>query len=589
MARQLQSITSATRQQQRAMQSLNNNITQFRNNTVRSFKEATAAASKFALKYASLGVGAIAGVAGAGVGAAAAKGLSDSMDFEGLRNQLEIATRDKEKAGDVFKWAVKFANTTPFDNKEVVDAAAQLQMQGLDAKSLIPQLGDMAASKSGKTLDDAVQAMLDAQTGELERLKEFGITKQNIIDEGARIMKGKQLVNNKGQITDMKNFLVAMQSLMKTKYSGAMEAQSKTLKGIWDNTKAAASQALVKIWGMQEDGSIKAGSALDKLKGYATKFSEYMNNISGSSKIDEIQQKFADLIDYIQSKIPAAVNEAKYAWNELTGAFNWIKENKDWLLPTLAGVATAFAAQKVASTIVTIYEAWTVATRVLTAAQAALAIASAATPFGWIAAAVGVVVAVSAVLYSHWDAINAKLKQFGLDGKTVLIALTGPVGLLVVAGMKLVENWDLIKAKSAELRDSLKVSFGSAINWVIDKINSLIEKVNLIPGIKIPLIPKIDTSLPAPNIHESPEMNEYATGTNYAAGGPSLVGEQGPEIVNLPRGSQVMTASKTASKLGGSNVNVYVTIQGNMIGNEEYVDYIGERIFKRVQLATTNI
>jgi hypothetical protein len=552
MARQMESITNATRQQQRAMQSLNNNITRFRTNTVKSFKEAGLAAAKFSLKYAGIGAGAIAGVGGAGAGFALKKGLDDSMDFEGLRNQLEIATRDKEKAGDVFKWAVKFANATPFDNKDVVDGAAQLEMQKLDAKSMIPLLGDMAASKSGKTLDDAVQAMLDAQTGELERMKEFGITKQNIIDEGNRIMKGKQLVNSKGQITDMNNFLVAMQSLMKTKYSGAMEAQSKTLKGIWDNTKAAASQALVKIWGMQEDGTIKAGSALEKLKGYATQFMEQVNSLAGSNKIDEIQQDFARLIDYVQQNIPAAVNEAKYAWNQLTGAFNWIKDNKDWLIPTLSAIAAAIAAQKVVATITAMYAAWTAVTSVLTAAQIALATASALTPFGWIAAAIGIAVAAGILIYKNWDAIKEKA----------------------------LEIWPVIKS-----------AFGSSVNWIVDKVNWLIEKINLIPGVKIPIIPKIDlsgTSLPERKPGESPEMNEYALGTSSAAGGLSLVGERGPELVNMPKGAKVSTASQTAAKLGGTTVNVYLTIQGNMIGNEEYVDYVGDRIYKRVQLAMSN-
>lgn len=41
----------------------------------------------------------------------------------------------------------------------------------------------------------------------------------------------------------------------------------------------------------------------------------------------------------------------------------------------------------------------------------------------------------------------------------------------------------------------------------------------------------------------------FAGGTNYAPGGVALVGEKGPELVNLPRGSQVFTASQTASML----------------------------------------
>ena len=43
----------------------------------------------------------------------------------------------------------------------------------------------------------------------------------------------------------------------------------------------------------------------------------------------------------------------------------------------------------------------------------------------------------------------------------------------------------------------------------------------------------------------------FANGTDYAPGGMALVGERGPELVNLPRGSQVFDAESTRSMSGG--------------------------------------
>lgn len=63
-----------------------------------------------------------------------------------------------------------------------------------------------------------------------------------------------------------------------------------------------------------------------------------------------------------------------------------------------------------------------------------------------------------------------------------------------------------------------------------------------------------------------------ARGTSYFSGGLSLVGEEGPELVNLPRGSQVFSNSRTKSLLsgmGGGNAGIsinyspQITIQGN--------------------------
>ena len=45
----------------------------------------------------------------------------------------------------------------------------------------------------------------------------------------------------------------------------------------------------------------------------------------------------------------------------------------------------------------------------------------------------------------------------------------------------------------------------------------------------------------------------YAGGTDFARGGPSCVGERGPELVNLPRGSQVVPNHK----LGGGGIHIH--------------------------------
>jgi phage-related tail protein len=51
----------------------------------------------------------------------------------------------------------------------------------------------------------------------------------------------------------------------------------------------------------------------------------------------------------------------------------------------------------------------------------------------------------------------------------------------------------------------------------------------------------------------------FANGTNFAPGGLALVGERGPELVNLPRGSAVTPNHK----LSGSNVvNINVNVPG---------------------------
>lgn len=56
----------------------------------------------------------------------------------------------------------------------------------------------------------------------------------------------------------------------------------------------------------------------------------------------------------------------------------------------------------------------------------------------------------------------------------------------------------------------------------------------------------------------------FANGTNYAPGGLALVGERGPELVNLRRGSQVIPNHELGGMMGrGNTINIYQQSTGN--------------------------
>ncbi|WP_298585124.1 phage tail tape measure protein [uncultured Kocuria sp.] len=81
--------------------------------------------------------------------------------------------------------------------------------------------------------------------------------------------------------------------------------------------------------------------------------------------------------------------------------------------------------------------------------------------------------------------------------------------------------------------------------------------------------------------------NKNAIGTIYSPGGRTLVGEHGPEIVNLPRGSQVTQAYRTRSELAGEGAG---GVTNNLSGNftfqtAESVEEFFKRIDKTQRLA----
>lgn len=88
---------------------------------------------------------------------------------------------------------------------------------------------------------------------------------------------------------------------------------------------------------------------------------------------------------------------------------------------------------------------------------------------------------------------------------------------------------------------------------------------------------------------------KYALGTNDAKGGLSLVGERGPELVNIPQGSQVVPTEKTKELLSqrntvsGDNINITINSTGADIDDiiDKLTDFFDQR--ERRSIARTRI
>jgi phage-related tail protein len=65
----------------------------------------------------------------------------------------------------------------------------------------------------------------------------------------------------------------------------------------------------------------------------------------------------------------------------------------------------------------------------------------------------------------------------------------------------------------------------------------------------------------------------FANGTSFAPGGPAWVGERGPEIVNLPRGSQV-TPNHMIGQTGGGTQTVKVLTETRFVNDGNFQSYV---------------
>lgn len=100
---------------------------------------------------------------------------------------------------------------------------------------------------------------------------------------------------------------------------------------------------------------------------------------------------------------------------------------------------------------------------------------------------------------------------------------------------------------------------------------------NFIPTLSWPAIPEF--KWPTVSI---PNPFSNAAGSGFFTGGLTLVGERGPELAYLPRGTRIESSERTSRALGngGVTVNVYATV-GNQIDVEEMAYRVVQTIQRR--------
>lgn len=145
-----------------------------------------------------------------------------------LRNTLQ----SQEKANDAMKMLQQLAADTPSSLQEWTEGYIKLVNRGLQPTSQeLTNLGDLAASQ-GKSLDQLIEAVLDAMTGENERLKEFGIKASKEGEKTQFTFRGvtTEVRNSEDAIKD---YLLSLGRLEGV--AGSMAVQMNELEGIQSN------------------------------------------------------------------------------------------------------------------------------------------------------------------------------------------------------------------------------------------------------------------------------------------------------------------------------------------------------------------
>ena len=273
----------------------------------------------------------------------------------------------------------------------------------------------------------------------------------------------------------------------------------------------------------------------------------------------------------VTNAVQWAVDTAAIGANKAALLAHKVVGGAQWLLTQAASLAAASAAWIHNTAMMAVNKAGqlasaaasgiaTGATAALTAAQWALNAAFVATPFGWIVLGLAAVVAGGVALYKNWETVKATA---------------------VSLWNKVKEVFSGIKNAIVGAFNSAKSAVGSFFTWLDNKIESIPILGALYSGGKA-LVGGVADFIGG-------LIGGNALGTSYWKGGLTRVNERGGEILNLPSGTQIIPHDVSKRVAGGQTVQVYVTVQGNIIGNRQYADELGETIVQRILRALDNM
>jgi uncharacterized protein YwgA len=178
--------------------------------------------------------------------------LATTVEFQKMEAVLTTALGSNSAAKAAMQQIVDFASSTPFQVNELTDSFVKLANRGfVPTMDQMRQMGDLASSV-GKSFDQLTEAILDAQTGEFERLKEFGVKASQQGDVVQFTFKGITTEVAKSDKA-IQEYLLSLGNL--DGVAGSMEAISKTTGGTISNLEDNITQ-LFKSIGESSSGFI---------------------------------------------------------------------------------------------------------------------------------------------------------------------------------------------------------------------------------------------------------------------------------------------------------------------------------------------
>lgn len=492
-----------------------------------------------AIGKAAIGYAKVLGVAGAG---ATVFAIKTAADLQSLSTSFETLTGSAEKGRKVFMDLKKMGAATPFEITDLAKATQTMLAFGIQVdktQEYLQMLGDVSMGNRDKLSGLALAFSQVQSTGRL-----MGQDLLQMINQGFNPLTiiaqktGKSMSALKKEMEDGKISAEMVADAFKTAtsegglfYQG-MDRGAKTLGGtfstLMDNVKMMAAG----LAGLSEEGTIVEGSLLDLTQ----KGVNVLNEALG--KIDWVK-----VGQDITNNVKKAIDDTSTAIENL---INWYKDHKievDLVVGLLIGFATVWGTVKTA---IWAYNTAIIVASVVTGAFGAV-VGFVLSPLGIIAIIISVLIGLGYTLWQNWDKLTAK-------------------------GTFLGDKIQWVKDRFNQLKDSItgmiqalgNIRMPKALTDIFDKIKGL----GNVPGLGALFGGK-------------GKVPGFADGVRNFGGGLAIVGEQGPELVNLPKGADVFTNQESRQMVGGAGI----TIENMNIKNGADWEYGAQFLAQRLRLS----
>ena len=159
------------------------------------------------------------------------------------------------------------------------------------------------------------------------------------------------------------------------------------------------------------------------------------------------------------------------------------------------------------------------------------------------------------------------------------------------AGMQwIVSVWDGamngISETASSIWESIKDTFRSGVNWVIDQVNGLIASVN---GLSIDIPSLTGGALTHVGFNIEP-ISHFAGGVENFGGGFAVINEdRRGELVHLPNGSTVIPHDESIRQaMNAGSHSITIRIDTMNVRSEQDIDAVADKLVEKIRLYGMN-